>query len=80
MAQKQLVCCARRTSKLTHDRNSLRVLAQRAAYHSSKGRDITKLRKMIEDTKALIERDKQVIVEHEAEHAAGTAPSDQAVA
>lgn len=70
---KQAACCARRTSKLHHDQNVLRKYAQRAAFHSSKGRDITNLKRLIDETKVIIEADKQAIIDHEAEHAEGTA-------
>lgn len=63
-------CCAKYIGKLHHDENNLRVLARKAALHSSRGHDITRLRGFIEEAKAAIEQDKKMIIEHEAEHAA----------
>jgi hypothetical protein len=62
-------CCARYIGKLHHDQANLRKLAQKAALHHSRGRDVTRLRSLIEEAKVAIENDKQMIIEHEAEHA-----------
>lgn len=68
MNQKQEPCCARRTGKLTHDQNNLRTLAQRAAALDAKGRDISKYRDRIAESKRAIELDKVSIEEHAADH------------
>jgi wobble nucleotide-excising tRNase len=68
---KQPVCCARRTAKLTMDRANLGRLAQKAAAREQKNLDITALKAKIEECKAVVEADKQAIIDHEAEHAGG---------
>lgn len=69
---KQLPCCSRRTGKLFHDQNNLHNLAKKAAFADAHGRDISKFKKLIAETKAAIEVDKQAIIDHEAEHADGS--------
>lgn len=66
---KQSPCCSRLTSKLHHDQNNLRVLAQKAAYHSARGHNIERFKVLIAKEKALIARDREMIAEHEAQHA-----------
>jgi len=73
MADKLPLCCSKLQSKLTHDENNLRTLAQRASYAYSKNRDITKLKAMIADAKVAIAADKALITDHEAEHAGQSA-------
>lgn len=68
MSDKQEPCCARRTGKLTHDKNNLRSLAMKAAALDEKGRDISKYRERIADAKRAIELDKISIEEHAADH------------
>jgi hypothetical protein len=70
---KEPPCCARRTAKVHMEQNNLRTLAQKAAKADAQGRDITRLKQMIVECKAAIENDKQQVIDHEAEHAAGTA-------
>lgn len=69
MAEKLAPCCARKQGKLVHDQNNLRSLAKKAAALDAKGRDISRYREMIAEVKATIERDRQIIIDHEAEHA-----------
>jgi hypothetical protein len=54
---------------LHHDQTYLHTLAKRAAAADAKGRDITKLKAMILETKAAIVLDKAAIEDHDAEHA-----------
>ena len=70
---KQPVCCARRTAKLTMDKANLTRLAKKTATRSAKGLDISNFVAKIAECKAVIEADEQAIIDHEAEHAAGTA-------
>lgn len=68
---KQPVCCARRSAKLTMDQANLVRLAQRTAARAQKGLDIEDLKAKIEECKAVIEADKQAIIDHDADHAGG---------
>ncbi len=68
---KQATCCARRTAKLTMDQANLARLAKKTAARAQKNLDITRFVEKIEECKAVIEADKQAIIEHEADHAGG---------
>lgn len=71
--QKQPVCCARRSAKLTMDQANLARLAQRAAKRAEKGLEIETLKVKMEESKAAILEDRQAIIDHDAEHAGGLA-------
>ena len=70
---KQPACCARRSAKLTMDQANLTRLAQKTAAKDARNQDISALVIKIDECKAVIEADKQAIIDHEAEHAAGIA-------
>lgn len=71
---KQPLCCARRSAKLTMDQANLARLAQRTAKRAERGLEIETLKAKIQECRAIIEEDKQSIIDHEAEHAGGFAP------
>lgn len=67
------ICCARLQSRLTMDKTNLGRLAQKAAVADQRNRDISRLKVSIAETRKVIAADEQAIIDHDAEHAAGTA-------
>lgn len=76
MPQKLPACCSRLTGRVTHCEANVRSLATKAAVHDQKGHDITKLKRLMADAKVELKNARQILVDHEAEHAGdpGLAP------
>lgn len=67
---KQTPCCARRTGRIVEAECNLRNLAKKAASHSARNHDITRLKVMIETAKGELRAARQSLIDHEADHAA----------
>lgn len=67
-------CCMRLNLNLRAARSELARLAGLEAYHSQRGFRSKKLPDMIRSAKADVERSKEAIEEHEAEHAGVVEP------
>jgi uncharacterized membrane-anchored protein YhcB (DUF1043 family) len=67
--EKQQPCCARWTSRLHTAKRDLAVVARKASSAQAKGRSIEGYKAQIAELKDLIERYKQSVEDHAAEHA-----------